>query len=275
MASPFPGMDPYIEACGLWGDFHTALITEIRKRLAAAVAGKYIVRLGQRNYVVLEESEEKRERRFYPDVNVTSPQAPTRTASAVAEPMADAESVSLRAFVAAEHRETFIDVYAADEPERYLVTCIELLSPANKRPKTTGWKQYLRKRKGLLLGRANFVEIDLLRGGTRMPMLDPWPTSPYTFLVSRVWRAPDCRVWPVHFRKPMPLLRVPLESPDPDVEIDLKPLINEITQEGGYERDIDYTRPLTPPLADDDAAWLAEQLRQAPGHGPGVASGNS
>ena len=29
MKSPFPGMDPYIEACGLWGDFHHELISEI------------------------------------------------------------------------------------------------------------------------------------------------------------------------------------------------------------------------------------------------------
>jgi len=29
MKSPFPGMDPYIEACGLWGDFHTHLIEKI------------------------------------------------------------------------------------------------------------------------------------------------------------------------------------------------------------------------------------------------------
>ena len=34
MKSPFPGMDPYIEACGLWGDFHHDLISEIKYALA-------------------------------------------------------------------------------------------------------------------------------------------------------------------------------------------------------------------------------------------------
>ena len=29
MMSPFPGMDPYIEACGLWGDFQSHLIEKI------------------------------------------------------------------------------------------------------------------------------------------------------------------------------------------------------------------------------------------------------
>lgn len=28
MKSPFPGMDPYIEACSLWGDFHNRLILQ-------------------------------------------------------------------------------------------------------------------------------------------------------------------------------------------------------------------------------------------------------
>jgi Protein of unknown function (DUF4058) len=28
MKSPFTGMDPYIEACGLWGDFHSHLIDQ-------------------------------------------------------------------------------------------------------------------------------------------------------------------------------------------------------------------------------------------------------
>ena len=29
MKSPFPGMDPYIEACGLWEGFHNRLIAKI------------------------------------------------------------------------------------------------------------------------------------------------------------------------------------------------------------------------------------------------------
>jgi hypothetical protein len=35
MNSPFPGMDPYIEHCGLWIDFHDDLIAEIKRSLAA------------------------------------------------------------------------------------------------------------------------------------------------------------------------------------------------------------------------------------------------
>ena len=33
MPSPFPGMDPYLEAPDIWPDFHHALATEIRGEL--------------------------------------------------------------------------------------------------------------------------------------------------------------------------------------------------------------------------------------------------
>ena len=48
MKSPFPGMDPYIEACGLWEDFHHALIHEIKYGLAQVVPDRYVVRIGER-----------------------------------------------------------------------------------------------------------------------------------------------------------------------------------------------------------------------------------
>jgi hypothetical protein len=49
MKLPFPGMDPYIEACGLWGDCHDALIYEIRVALSQAVPARYVVRGGERS----------------------------------------------------------------------------------------------------------------------------------------------------------------------------------------------------------------------------------
>jgi Protein of unknown function (DUF4058) len=59
MRSPFPGMDPYIEACGLWGDFHHDLISEIKHALAQAAPERYLVRAGERSYVVLVEDEHR------------------------------------------------------------------------------------------------------------------------------------------------------------------------------------------------------------------------
>ena len=168
MKSPFPGMDPYIEACGLWGDFHHGLISAIHDDLAQAVSERYFVRAGERSYVVLIEGDGKEIRPFYPDVSVTTVRrkkaSRKKGGTAVAEPVLRVEPMVMRALVEDEHREAFVEIYEATAEQR-LVTSIEVLSPSNKRPNTTGWEVYLRKRQSLLLGDVNLVEIDLLRGG--------------------------------------------------------------------------------------------------------------
>jgi hypothetical protein len=265
MKSPFPGMDPYIEACGLWGDFHQDLISEIKRALSQATPERYLVRMQERSYLVLVESEGKVSHPFVPDVSVTSSERPKKSSRkkggvAVAEPAAGPEPVTMRAFVVEEHREAFVEIYEAG-PEQRLVTTIEVLSPSNKRPGTPGWDQYQRKRQSVLLGDVNLVEIDLLRGGQRMPMLDPWPDCPYTLLVSSARKFQLCRVWPADFRRRLPAVPVPLAKPDPDVLLDLQPMVEAIYGRSRYERSIDYAQPLAPPLAADEAEWLAGQLR--------------
>jgi len=76
-----------------------------------------------------------------------------------------------------EYREAFLEIRQVD-PEHKLVTGIEVLSASNKRPNTKGWRLYYRKRRVFLSGHAHLVEIDLLRGGRRMPMVSAWPDSP-------------------------------------------------------------------------------------------------
>jgi hypothetical protein len=171
----------------------------------------------------------------------------------------EAESVELRAFVEQEYREKFIDIFEL-KPKRRLVTSIEVLSPSNKKQRSLGRRKYLRKRQALLLGKANLVEIDLLRGGERMPMLDPWPDSPYTLLVAREERAPRCRVWPAFIDRPLPSIPVPLSRSDADLTLALQPLVDAIYERGRYREEIDYTAPLPVPLSTEQSAWLAQQL---------------
>src|SRR4051794_10943330 len=41
MPSPFPGMDPFVEPSGMWGDFHGSLLTFIRGELNAHLPEGY------------------------------------------------------------------------------------------------------------------------------------------------------------------------------------------------------------------------------------------
>ena len=199
MKSPFPGMDPYIETPQLWKDFHDNLIVEVQRAIDRSLPRGYIAHIGSRSYIVLAESEEKKERYFEPEHQGHAPRGkrkPARGNGGTATAVEEVESVSLRAFIEEDFEESFIDIYELEETKDRLVTSIEVLSPSNKVRGSKGWLKYLRKRQTLLLGKANLVEIDLLRGGTRMPMLDPLPASPYYLLVAREEKAPYCRVWP-------------------------------------------------------------------------------
>jgi hypothetical protein len=263
-------MDPYIEVCHLWDDFHHGLISEIKGSLASRLPERYVVRAGERRFIALVEALDEEEKpAFLPDALVatrrgsTKASATPKASAAASVVQGEPGAVLMRALVKAEYREPFLEIRQVD-PERKLVTGIEVLSPSNKRPNTKGWRLYHRKRLAFLSGYANFVEIDLLRRGRRMPMASAWPDSPYYLLVCRKKQAPRCSVWPAFFTEPLPPVPIPLLPPDPDISLDLQPFVAAIYARSRYERDIDYRQPLTPPLSPADAAWLEERLPDRP-----------
>jgi hypothetical protein len=59
----------------------------------------------------------------------------------------------------------------------------------------------------------------------------------------------------------LPIIPVPLLDPDPDLTLNLLPLVDSIYSLGRYDERIDYNRPLTPALPDGDAAWVRDLLK--------------
>jgi hypothetical protein len=269
MRSPFPGMDPYIEDIGVWEDFHLELISSIKGAISAALPERYVVLAGERSYVVLATQDGDVEFLTSPDVAVAKVAGSTlaagqraderQTAAVLEETEPETAPITMRALTEGEYREAYLEIYEL-RPERRLVTCIEALSPSNKRYGSPGWLQYVRKRQAYLAGAANFVEIDLLRGGRRMPMVRAWPESPYYTLVCRKKEAPDCQVWKAHYLRPLPQLPIPLATPDPDITIALQPLIDAVYARSHYDRLIDYQQPLNPPLTVNESQWLLERM---------------
>ena len=144
-----------------------------------------------------------------------------------------------------------------DRRSREVITIVELLSPANKRPGENR-SQYLAKRSGVLHGPAHLVEIDLLRGGEPMPAEDR-PACTYSVLVSRADRRPRADFWPFGLRDALPTIPVPLRGEDEDARLDLRAILDRIHDDAGYE-DFLYEHEPTPPLTDDDAAWVRSFL---------------
>jgi hypothetical protein len=269
MKSPFAGMDPYIESSGLWRNFHANLLIKIQDALADVVPHHYLVRAEERSYLMLAVENGKEVREFYPDVRVIDRERgqqkrgkrrPSAASAASATVSTEQRPMKMAAFVEQEVRESFIEIYAT-EPEYRLVTTIEVLSPTNKERGGHGWNLYLRKRQAALVCEVHLVEIDLLRGGTRMPMRDPWPDSPYTLLIARAQQHGDCDVWPAYFHLPLPAISIPLAVPDPDVTVELQPLIDSIYGRLRYGETIDYDKPLIPSATAAEKKWLKQMRR--------------
>ncbi len=141
-----------------------------------------------------------------------------------------------------------------------VVTAIEILSPVNKQS-GRGNGDYLRKLDVYRRGRINLVEIDLLRWPTRESMefgqlqMPADSRTPHLISVHCATEPNDWEIFPVSLRAAIPVVPVPLRPVDAEIPLDLQPLIDRIYFAGGYDGDIDYTQPPTPPLDAEDAEW--------------------
>lgn len=234
MPSPFPGMNPYFEQPGVWRGFHNHLVSQIALALG--------LRVGPRHYAELE----VREYLDFDTVELASVDPPT----AVLGDSPNGPVIGrLPRPLTRKHRWLTI----RDTQSREVVTVLEVLSPSNKSGGDRG--QYLRERLRILRSAAHLVEIDLLRGGDPMPS-DGAPESDYRVLVSRRPDRPDVQVWPVGVREPLPVIPVPLRTGEPDVTLELKPLID-VVYDSVYRHRL-YTSPPDPPLSPADAAWARQ-----------------
>ena len=99
----------------------------------------------------------------------------------------------------------------------------------------------------------NVVEIDLLRGGPRLP-LSGVTECDYCLMVSRSAMRPAVQAWAVSLRDPLPTIPIPLRGSAPDAKLNLQALLHEVYDAAGYE-DYLYDTPPEPLLPEADATW--------------------
>ena len=257
MEPPFPGMDPYLEAPSLWPDAHTSLISTIRDQLQPALVPRYKAVITP--YMTLESIEIAPTRRaIMPDIGVLQRDEPGTGASTVAIVR---PALSLPAVMEIPTRYARLEIRSVSNDT--LVTAIELLSPANKRPGAEGAEAYEKKRQELFRSDAHLLEIDLLRGGQRPRLTKPLPPVPYFVFLSRSYRRPLIDIWPLSLQTPLPVIPVPLPYPEPDVPLDLTRALQYVYRSARYDLQVDYRQPPPPPeLSADGAAWLDTHLRR-------------
>ncbi len=124
MSSPFPGMDPFLELPAYWSDFRLTFINCWCEGIADALPPNYEANIGERIYRVDYDSE-VRELDLGP-IPLTILEGP---------------------------RESYIEIL--HQPDRRLVTSLELLSPANK--EQPGRTEYLAKRRALIYQEVHLI----------------------------------------------------------------------------------------------------------------------
>jgi len=269
MSSPFPGMDPYLEAPDIWPDFHDALAGEIRGELNRTLPPPYYARLVMRPEIGIVGEEEPR--RIIPDVTVIRPRgaaASEREADVAVldRPRADLSN-SVRMRIPDEPlRHHFVEIRDAARGHA-LVTLIEIASPSNKRPGPDR-HAYGAKQQEILQSDTSLIELDLLRGGQPLvggpviveaaSRLEPRPD--YLVAVNRAWQRGaelEFELFPVRLEEPLPCIPVPLRKGEPEVPLDLQYTFHQAYDRGPYARGaVDYGAPPDPPLGPDRADWL-------------------
>lgn len=249
MPSPFPGMNPYLEQDDVWEDFHNSFIVACRAQLTPKVQPNYFVKVEQQLYI---HEPPASERRYLGkgDIGVGSIMHSGPSQSVGVAPEAPAYGFIPAPLDVEKH----IYLEIRDKRDRELVTVVEVLSPSNKRPGADR-ETYLAKRRQLYLSAVHLVEIDLLRGGPRLPVQE-LPDCAYCVLVSRAGDRPRVALWPLALRDRLPTIAIPLRPPDPDASLDLQEVLHRCYDAAGYG-DYIYKDNPQPPLSSEDAAWAA------------------
>ncbi len=258
MPSSFSGMDPYLEGKE-WSSFHIELSSAVTRALIPELRPRYYARTMPRFITDWPEGTTIVRRDIYPDVGVT-----LRETAVVWNSQTDDRSLQLKTVIPQKTPHYVVEIYDRENDD--LVTAIEILSPANKRGK--GYEEYVAKRERILQSSVHLVEIDLLRRGRRVPMVDPLPDAPYFIFLSRVETRPVMDVWPVLLSSSLPVIPIPLLAEDEDVLLDLQAIFTAVYDALDYASLIDYNQPPEIPLAGEMAVWAATRLQSVAGNVP-------
>jgi hypothetical protein len=261
MRSPFTGMDPYLEA--RWSDVHVKLIVYIAEALQAMLPPGLRARSEER--VLLQEESDEILREYRADVAIVRPsgtasrsQADSAGGLAIADPVI----VEFNEGPVFDRSVKIIDVTSGNR----LITAIEVLTPWNKSAGRLN-RSYRRKLSDYARAGASVVEIDLLRSSRgRLKVthsdLPEERRAPYLACIRKGWLGERWEVYPISLRQPLPAIPVPLREQDPEIRLELQPLIDRVYSAGGHD-DIDYRQLPQPALTASDAAWAAQCIQSA------------
>jgi Protein of unknown function (DUF4058) len=228
MPSPFPGVDPYLENPEFWSEVHNRLIVAIADSLSPHLRPKYRVAIEKRVY-----NNEDSLLVGIADVAILPRATPAQSTATL--PARHKTPIQITVPIAEEVRESYLKIREVASGQ--VITVIEILSPKNKRS-GVGRTAYEKKRQQVLSSATHLIEIDLLRGGTQMPLLGTAPLT-YYILVSKANQRPLADLYPFGLQEEIPIFAVPLASGESEPEVDLQVLLNEVYDRASLDLVID------------------------------------
>jgi hypothetical protein len=258
MPSPFPGMDPYLEEPTLWSDVHGRLINAASELLLAQLRPKYFVQIDERLYLA-NDNDEARDL-IIPDLRIREVGFGAASGTSGGAALAISPGLQLAYGFEFDVRESYLQVL--DRASQRVVTVVEILSPANKVNGSAAHRSYDAKKRDVLAGYTNLVEIDLLREG--VPLASRWDFPAHEYM-AQVWRfsekEPGRTVWPMSLSEPLKRIPVPVRPEDPDAILNLQAMLDTAYDRAGYELRVDYRKEPIPPLRGEAAEWAGRVLK--------------
>ncbi len=223
MASPFPGMDPFLEEEKLWPVFHHHLISCLYQTVLPGLVDRYRARVGHRRYVT--------------------------------------EMALFTSVIREEHEEEFIEIRQRGDGR--LITLIEVLSPANKttsegRRLYMAIRDVCRDARCNLVEIVLVLQGQSLHDYSR----DGLPEWDYAVTVTRATQPERHEIYTSTMQKRLPRFRLPLASDDRDTVLDLQATFTRCFDQGDFASLIDYSRDPVTRVNEDHRRWLQEYLTQ-------------
>lgn len=216
MASPFPGMDPYLESHAHWATFHQQMIVGLAEALQPSLGDRYRLRFGTRVYNV--------------------------------------DQVLFTSILREEHKESYIEIRQRATDRLTLV--MDLISPGNCLwPRGRAEYQThtnAARHQGSHLIELAFV----LQGNTCLEAdLTALTERQYVVCVHRAVKPARNELYGTTLQKRLPRIRVPLAADDRDLVLDLQAVFQK-TYDRFFDGKVDYQKDPPVRLSDADQAWM-------------------
>ena len=244
MATEFPGMIPYLEDAYFWHRFHTAFIVRLSDVLNEVLPHGYIAAAEQR-LAILPDDQSRIADVALIETRIAAPTVSGKGSAVLERGAPD----GIVAALTTEVFERYLEIRTGGRKEKRVVTIVEMLSPGNKAPGSTGRREYLLKQREILHGDAHLMEIDLLRFGAytvaaplvRLPPRETWD---HVICLHRWTDRFHFAYWLNRLSEPLPEVRIPLLPDDADIVLDLQAVFGHVYRAGRYADEIDLAAPL-------------------------------